>query len=78
MVVADIFKSIPYVAVLRGEVAPETFRDKYVLIGATAQGNGRCFSDACHLKSRRALRVEINANILMSLIDQRSIIEVSH
>ncbi len=72
------FKSIPYVAVLRGEVAAETFRDKYVLIGATAQGMADAFPTPVTSNQGVLSGVEINANILASLLDQRSIIEANH
>lgn len=71
------FRSIPYVAVLRGEVPADVFRDKYVLIGATAQGMADAFPTPVTSQDGILSGVEINANILASLLDQRSIIPAS-
>lgn len=71
------FKSVPYAAVLRGEVSNEVFRDKYVLIGATAQGMADAFPTPVTSNEGVLSGVEINANILASLLDQRSILPAS-
>jgi CHASE2 domain-containing sensor protein/signal transduction histidine kinase len=68
------FTSIPYVSVLRGEVSNDIFRDKYVLIGATAQGMADAFPTPVTSNEGVLSGVEINANILASLLDQRSIL----
>ncbi len=67
------FKSVPYVAVLRGEVPAEFFRDKYVLVGPTAIGMADSFPTPVSGNDGVISGVEINANILASLLDGRSI-----
>lgn len=67
------FKSIPYAAVLRGEVPAEFFTDKYVLIGATAIGMADSYPTPVTNQSGGMAGVEINANILASLLDGKSI-----
>ncbi len=67
------FQSVPYVAVLRGEVAPEFFRDKYVLIGATALGLSDAYPTPVSGNAGAMPGIEIHANILASLLDGRRI-----
>ena len=69
------FSSVPYVAVLRGEVPSEFFRDKYVLIGPTALGMADAFPTSVTSNEGALSGIEINANILASLLDGRSIIK---
>lgn len=69
------FSSVPYVSVLRGEVPPEFLRDKYVLIGTTAQGMADAFPTPVTSNEGTLSGIEINANILASLLDGRSIIK---
>lgn len=67
------FKSVPYVAVLRGEVPAEFFRNKYVLVGPTAQGMADSFPTPVSGNDGVISGVEINANILASLLDGRAV-----
>lgn len=67
------FSSVPYVAVLRGEVPPEFFRNKYVLVGPTAIGMADSFSTPVSANEGAISGIEINANVLASLLDQRAI-----
>ena len=67
------FSSVPYVAVLRGEVPTDFFRDKYVLIGPTAIGMADAYTTPVTSNQGAISGVEINANILASLLDGRSI-----
>ncbi|MFA9273728.1 MAG: CHASE2 domain-containing protein [Candidatus Aquirickettsiella gammari] len=69
------FNSVPYVSVLRGEVPAEFLRDKYVLIGTTAQGMADAFPTPVTSNEGALSGIEINANILASLLDGRSIIK---
>jgi CHASE2 domain-containing sensor protein/signal transduction histidine kinase len=71
------FSSVPYVAVLRGEVPAEFFRGKYVLIGPTATGMADAFPTPVTSNEGALAGVEINANILASLLDSRSITPLS-
>ena len=70
------FTSVPYVSVLRGEVPPEFFKNKYVLIGPTAMGMADSFPTPVTGDQGLISGIEINANILASLLDQRAIVPV--
>lgn len=67
------FRSIPYVSVLRGEVPPQFFTDKYVLIGATAIGMTDSYPTPVSAGAGAMAGIEINANILASLLDHETI-----
>ncbi|MBS0309464.1 MAG: CHASE2 domain-containing protein, partial [Proteobacteria bacterium] len=67
------FRSVPYVAVLNGEVPAQFFTDKYVLVGATAIGMTDSYPTAVSGESGAMPGVEINANILSSLLDGKSV-----
>lgn len=67
------FQSVPYVAVLRGEVPPQFFADKYVLIGATALGMADSYPTPVSGLNGAMAGIEINANILAGLLDGKSI-----
>lgn len=67
------FRSVPYVSVLRGEVPAEFFAGKYVLIGATAIGLSDSYPTPVSGRSGVMSGIEINANILASLLDHKSI-----
>lgn len=67
------FKTISYVSVLRGEVPSAFFTDKYVLIGATALGMADAYPTAISSSSGAMPGIEINAQILSSLLDGKSI-----
>lgn len=67
------FQTVPYVSVLRGEVAPEFFTGKFVLVGATAQGLSDAYPTPVSAKAGAMPGIEIHANILASLLDHRAI-----
>jgi CHASE2 domain-containing sensor protein len=67
------FRSVPYVSVLRGEVPDEFFTDKYVLIGATALGMADSYPTPVSGSSGAMPGIEINAQILSSLLDGKRI-----
>ena len=67
------FRSVPYVAVLNGEVPAQFFTDKYVLVGATAIGMTDSYPTAVSGQNGAMPGVEINANILASLLDGKSV-----
>ncbi len=71
------FTSVPYVAVLRGEVPAEFFRNKYVLVGPTAVGMADSFTTPVSANEGAISGIEINANILASLLDGRAIATVA-
>ncbi len=61
------FKRIPYTRVLQGDYAPETFRDKIVLVGATAPGLGDLIPTPVSGYNRPMSGVEVNANLIDAL-----------
>jgi CHASE2 domain-containing sensor protein/signal transduction histidine kinase len=67
------FRSIPYVSVLRGEVLNQFFADKYVLIGATAVGMTDSYPTPVSGETGAMAGIEINANILSSLLENKAI-----
>jgi len=64
---------LSYVDVLKGRVAPEALRDKWVLVGATAQGLGDAYPTPRSGHGVSMPGVEISANILAALLAGRSI-----
>lgn len=64
------FRSVPFAAVLRGEVPPAFFADKIVLVGSTAGGLGDRHSVPMREGGTLA-GVEVQANLLTALIDDR-------
>ena len=61
------FKTVPYIDVLRGDHQPANFRDKIVLVGATASGLSDEFPTPSSGGTRAMPGVEIQANILQGL-----------
>lgn len=67
------FKTVPYVAVLRGEVPEQFFANKFVLVGATALGMADAYPTPASGRFGAMPGVEIHANVLASVLDHRSI-----
>lgn len=67
------FRSVPYVAVLNGEVPAQFFTDKFVLVGATAIGMTDSYPTSVSGEAGAMAGVEINANILDSLLEGKSV-----
>ncbi len=67
------FQRISYADVLMGNVPPETFRNKFVLVGATAAGLGDALPTPVSGFGQAMPGVEIQANILDSLRHNRSV-----
>ncbi len=61
------FRQISYCDVLRGNFSPATFRDKFVLVGATASGMGDALPTPVSGLAQPMPGVEYNANILDAL-----------
>ena len=61
------FQHISYNQVIKKDYAPNTFRDKYVLIGTTAAGLGDALPTPLSGFSHSMSGVEINANVLDAL-----------
>ncbi|MBD9565002.1 CHASE2 domain-containing protein [Pseudomonas sp. PDM09] len=70
------FPTVPYVSVLRGEVPPELLRDRLILIGSTAAGLGDRYVTPQSASIGTTPGVEIQANILNGLLQQRNIVEL--
>ncbi|MDE2180361.1 MAG: CHASE2 domain-containing protein [candidate division NC10 bacterium] len=64
---SGIFPTIPYYQVLRGEVTPETFRGKIVLVGTTTPALHDLFPTPFAARQRMP-GVEIQANLLETLL----------
>lgn len=67
------YRQISYAQVMQGNYAEDAFRDKYVLIGATAAGLGDALPTPVSGFSHSMSGVEINANILDALLGGVSI-----
>ncbi|AYG05567.1 CHASE2 domain-containing protein [Pseudomonas fluorescens] len=67
------FPSVPYVSVLRGEVPAQLLRDRIILVGATAPGMGDRYVTPLSASVGTTPGVEIQANILNGLLQDRSI-----
>ena len=61
------YTRIPYVAVLRGDLPESYFRDKFVLVGATAPGLGDLYATPAESDGRLMPGVEVTANVLQQL-----------
>ncbi|MGE7960071.1 CHASE2 domain-containing protein [Pseudomonas sp. NPDC089530] len=68
------FPSVPYVSVLRGEVPPQLLHDRLILIGTTAPGLGDRYVTPQSASVGTTPGVEIQANLLNGLLQQRSIV----
>ena len=63
---AGAYRTVPFASVIRGEVPPEVFRDRIVLVGATANGlNDRYATPMLDMGGMSG--VEIQANLLQAL-----------
>lgn len=71
------FPAVSYADVLQGIVPPQFFRDKYVLVGATAIGLGDAFPTPLSTRYGLMSGVEMHANILASLLQGRAIVQSS-
>lgn len=67
------YQTVSYSSVLRGDVPAEFFRDKYVLIGATADGMNDAYPTPVSGNTTTMPGVEIHANMLDALLSGRTI-----
>ncbi|MDM0115490.1 CHASE2 domain-containing protein [Variovorax sp. J22R133] len=74
---ASSFQTVSYIDVLRGQVPPTLFKDKYVLIGATAGALGDVFASSAPTQFGLVPGVEIFATVLQGLISDRHIVPAS-
>ncbi|KGD98457.1 histidine kinase [Achromobacter sp. RTa] len=62
-------RTVPYLAVLRGDLSPEDLRGKYVLVGAWATGLGDAYPTPVSHEVSGMAGVEIIANLLQAARD---------
>lgn len=74
---ADHFQQVSFVDVLSGHVSPSTFKDKYVLVGATATGLGDTVPTPVSALNRPLPGVEFNAHVLDGLLRGRLVEHIS-
>ncbi|HYD33322.1 MAG TPA: CHASE2 domain-containing protein [Methylophilaceae bacterium] len=67
------FSRISYIDVLHGKVSAERFKDKYVLVGATAEGMADLYATPTIGEARMMPGVEVLANVIDSMMHGRSI-----
>ncbi|HEY4317042.1 MAG TPA: CHASE2 domain-containing protein [Herbaspirillum sp.] len=67
------FRTVSYIDVLSGEIPASYFKDKYVLVGATAVGSGDVFPTPLAAQDGLMSGVEMHANLLAALLQGRSI-----
>lgn len=67
------FKRVSYIDVLDGEVPPGTFKDKYVLVGATASGLGDQYATPVSGSKQLMSGIEFSANVLDGLLGKQFI-----
>lgn len=70
------FPSVSYVSVLHGEVPAELLRDRLILVGASAYGLGDRFVTPLSSTPDTTAGVEIQANVLNGLLQERSIVDL--
>lgn len=67
------YMTVPYINVLRGEVPASLFKDRYVLLGATAPGLQDRLPTPTSADQGAMPGVEIHANVLDALLNDRRI-----
>lgn len=67
------FRTVSYIDVLSGAIPASYFKDKYVLVGATAVGSGDVFPTPLAAQDGLMSGVEMHANLLAALMQGRSI-----
>ncbi len=70
-------KTVSYIDVLQGKVPPDTFKDRYVLIGATALGLGDAYATSSPDAQGLTPGVEIFASVLQGLMTGRRVVVAS-
>ncbi|AMM24953.1 CHASE2 domain-containing protein [Variovorax sp. PAMC 28711] len=70
-------KTVSYIDVLQGDVPPDTFKDRYVLIGATAVGLGDAYATSAPDAHGLMPGVQIFADVLQGLMTDRRVLVAS-
>jgi CHASE2 domain-containing sensor protein/signal transduction histidine kinase len=68
------FTTLSYADVLRGAVDAARLRDRWVLVGATAQGLGDAYATPLSREGRTTPGIELSANLLQALRSGRGIV----
>ncbi|SEB20885.1 CHASE2 domain-containing protein [Variovorax sp. YR216] len=68
------FSTLSYIDVLQGKVPADAFRNRYVLVGATAPSLGDVHANTSPDVPGLMSGVEIFANVLQALIDERPVV----
>lgn len=71
------FPHVSYIDVLRGEVPPALFRNRYVLVGATALGLGDAYATVAPGETVLRPAVDIFANLLQGMINGHRVLPAS-
>jgi CHASE2 domain-containing sensor protein/signal transduction histidine kinase len=74
---APAFKAVSYIDVVHGLVPPDTFRDRYVLVGATAAGLGDAYATSAPKPTGLMPGVEVFASVLQALLNDRRVVVAS-
>lgn len=68
------FRTLSYIDVLQGKVPPDVFRNRYVLVGATAPSLGDVHANTSPDVPGLMSGVEVFANVLQTLTDGRTVV----
>jgi len=68
------FRTVSYIDVLRDAVPPDVFRDRIVLVGATAPGLGNVYATPASNAEGLLPGIEIFANVLQGLLDGQRVV----
>jgi len=71
------FRTVSYIDVLRGQVPADLFRDRHVLVGATAPGMGDIYAAAAPSTTGLTPGVTIFANVLQGLLSDHRVVVAS-
>ncbi len=74
---AQPFTTVSYIDVLQGRVAPDVFKDKYVLVGATAIGMGDAYATTAPSVTGLTPGVQIFADVLEGVLSGRRVVDAS-
>lgn len=71
------FVTVSYIDVLQGRVEPDVFKDKYVLVGATAVGMGDVYATTAPSVTGLTPGVQIFADVLEGVLSGRRVVDAS-
>ena len=74
---AQPFVTVSYIDVLQGRVEPDVFKNKYVLVGATAVGMGDVYATTAPSVTGLTPGVQIFADVLEGVLSGRRVVDAS-